>query len=138
MPNNYVARGYRCRRGAQAPALAFDGRRLTARGNVSDGPDAAPVADAPDADPRRCGPNEPSGSARPLIERNSDANDDAAWLTSDELTIYSSSMRADELGGFDIDRLTRTPQQSSWKLYEAVEPLWLGPRTIYLWYGRLL
>lgn len=73
-------------------------------------PDAAPTADAsPDSAPaRRCNPTAPFQAPVPLTTLNTDASDEGAWLTPDELTIYFDSTRSGTLGGYDIFTATRS------------------------------
>jgi Tol biopolymer transport system component len=88
---------------------------VAACGNVSARLDAA--SDSPalsDAAPRRCDPAKPFGAAMPITELNTPAHDDAAWLTSDERTIYFSSTRAGGPGGFDIYLATRASPEAQW------------------------
>jgi hypothetical protein len=94
-------------------------------GTVGARPDAPPAIDATiDASPTRCDPKQPFGPERAITELNSDADDDAAWLTSDELTIYFSSRRSrgsgDAAGDYDIYMSTRTSLTTPWKDPELV------------------
>ncbi|HEY0484586.1 MAG TPA: hypothetical protein VGD37_43995 [Kofleriaceae bacterium] len=88
---------------------------VAACGDVSARLDAASDSPAPsDAAQRRCDPAKPFGAGMPITELNSPAHDDAAWLSSDERTIYFSSNRAGGAGNYDIYMATRGSPEAQW------------------------
>src|SRR5512143_2734510 len=85
----------------------------SACGAVSDRPkpDASATLDASALDApgtRRCDPLASFGAPVPLTSVNTDANDEQANLSPDELTMYFSSTRPGGAGSFDIYEATRS------------------------------
>lgn len=77
--------------------------------------------DAPPA--ARCNPSAPFGPAVAISELNSNASDEGATLSPDELTVYFDSSRPGGMGGFDIyvaTRATRTDPFSAPTLLDGV------------------
>lgn len=60
-----------------------------------------------DAAPPRCNPVSPFGTPIELSAIDTTGDDEGAFLTLDELTIYFSSIRAGGAGGYDIYKATR-------------------------------
>ncbi len=61
-----------------------------------------------DAPPPRCNPTAAFGVATELTTLDSVSDDEAPFLTPDELTLYFGSNRAGGAGGFDLYKATRT------------------------------
>jgi len=61
-----------------------------------------------DASPPRCNPSAPFGAPVELAAIDTTGDEEGAFLTPDELTIYFSSIRAGGAGGYDIYKATRT------------------------------
>lgn len=83
-------------------------------GTVNDKPVDASVADdvaidmsATDAPLPRCNPTAPFGAATELVTLDSTSDEEGAFLTPDELTLYFGSNRAGGAGGYDLYRATR-------------------------------
>lgn len=68
--------------------------------------------DAPAAP--RCDPQKPFGAPVPVNELNTPADDEAAYLSADELVVYLSSTRANTLGDFNIFVATRPVRTAPW------------------------
>jgi Tol biopolymer transport system component len=60
-----------------------------------------------DAAPPRCNPNAAFGAATELTTLDTASDDEAPFLTPDELTLYFGSNRAGGAGGYDVYRATR-------------------------------
>lgn len=79
-------------------------------GNVANGGanDARPSdGSPPDAKPPRCNPTAAFGTPVAVTALNTSSNDEAARLSSNELTVYSSSDRGGGVGSWDIWLATR-------------------------------
>jgi hypothetical protein len=94
---------------------------LAACGSVhGDQPDAAAGDSAANADSSlstdahapRCDATKPFAAAVPVANINSPANEQAARLSSDELTIYFASDRGGGAGGFDLYTATRSSRDA--------------------------
>jgi hypothetical protein len=78
--------------------------------------DAASSDGAPDSAPAlRCNPSSPFGAPMAISEINTDASEEGAYLSPDELTMYFSSNRSGTLGGYDIFMATRPTRTAPWR-----------------------
>ncbi len=94
---------------------AFDGSSGDAAPDAGsmDASDSGTAADAADSgDAARCNPSSAFGAAVALSTLNTGSNEEVAFLSPDELTLYFSSTRSGGVGNYDIYVATRANTMS--------------------------